>query len=57
MRHAMTVYSLNGRKREVVELYGSHLYYLHHELHMEPEDETRLLYENIMGEKRVNELL
>lgn len=57
VRHAMTVYNLNGRKREVVELYGSHLYYLHHELHMEPEDETRLLYENIMGEKRVNELL
>lgn len=57
VRRAMTVYNLNGRKREVVELYGSHLYYLRHELHMEPESETRLLYENIVGEKRVNEML
>ena len=57
VRRAMTVYNLNGRKREVVELYGSHLYYLRHELHMEPENETRLLYENIVGEKRVNEML
>lgn len=57
VRRAMTVYHLNGRKREVVELYGSHLYYLRHELHMEPESETRLLYENIVGEKLVNEML
>ena len=57
LRRAMTVYSLNGRRREVVELYGSHLYYLRHELHMEPENETRLLYENIIGEAKVNEMI
>ncbi|MDY2777382.1 MAG: BTAD domain-containing putative transcriptional regulator [Collinsella sp.] len=48
VRLAMRVMGLEGRRREVVELYNSHLYYLKHELNSEPEDETRELYRSII---------
>lgn len=49
VRSAMRVFDLAGRRREVVELYNSHLYYLEHELHAAPDNETRRIYEEIMG--------
>ena len=48
VRHVMKVMALEGRRREVVELYSSHMYYLQHELNAEPEAETRALYEKIV---------
>lgn len=48
VRRVMKVMALEGRRREVVELYSSHMYYLQHELNAEPEAETRALYEKIV---------
>ncbi|MDY4041399.1 MAG: BTAD domain-containing putative transcriptional regulator [Collinsella sp.] len=52
LRRAMRALDSAGRRREVVNLYSSHLYYLRHELeddlNREPEAETRRLYEEIV---------
>lgn len=52
LRRAMRAPDSAGRRREVVNLYTSHLYYLRHELdddlNREPETETRRLYEEIV---------
>ena len=53
VRYAMRVYDLAGRKREVVELYNSHLYYLEHELHAAPDSETRRTYEEIVERSKL----
>ena len=52
IRRVMGVFNLCGRRREAVELYTSHLHYLQHELHGEPEEQTRLAYEQIVKEAR-----
>lgn len=52
IRQAMRVFDLLGRQREVVELYNSHLYYLEHELHAAPDNETRRAYEEIIEKTR-----
>lgn len=57
VRCAMRVYDLSGRRREVVELYHSHLYVLEHQLKALPEEETRLLYESIISKAKVNAIL
>ena len=49
IRQAMRVYDLAGRRREIVELYNSHIHYLEQELNSMPEEETRVAYENIIG--------
>ncbi len=49
MRQAMRIYDRCGRRREIVEMYNAHLYYLKQVVHAEPENETRLAYESIMG--------
>ncbi|MDO4437422.1 MAG: BTAD domain-containing putative transcriptional regulator [Coriobacteriaceae bacterium] len=49
VRAAMRVYDLSGRRREVVELYNSHVHCLEEEMHVLPEEETRLAYESIVG--------
>lgn len=49
IRRAMTVFDLNGRRREVVELYNSHLHYLERELNTLPEEETREAYDRIIN--------
>ena len=51
VRYAMRVYAACGRKREVVEIYNSHIYYLRDALLSTPEEETRDLYESIVGER------
>lgn len=48
VRAAMTVYDLGGRRREVVELYTSHLNVLENEVHGLPDPETRKSYESII---------
>ncbi|MBE6469889.1 MAG: hypothetical protein E7001_08115 [Coriobacteriaceae bacterium] len=52
LRRAMRALDAAGRRREVVNLYASHLYYLRHELkddlNRDPEEETRRLYEEIV---------
>ena len=48
IRRAMAVFDACGRRREVVELYNSHLHYLESELRDGPEDETRIAYERII---------
>lgn len=50
IRCAMVVYDRSGRRREVVELYNSHLHHLKHELNSVPEEETRQLYERIIND-------
>lgn len=57
IRRAMHVYDKGGRRREVVELYTSHLHYLEHELNAVPEEETRLAYESIISRAKVSEML
>lgn len=49
MRKAMHIFDRSGRRREIVEMYNSHLHYLQEVVHGVPEDETRLAYESIMG--------
>ena len=49
IRRAMRVYDLCGRRREIVELYNSHLLYLRRELNTEPELATREMYDRIVG--------
>lgn len=49
LRRAMKVYGLCGRRREVTELYGSHLHYLRSELRTEPDPETRRTYEAVLA--------
>ncbi len=53
VRAAMTVYDLGGRRREVVELYTSHLNVLEREVQSLPDPETRKSYEAII--ERVKE--
>ena len=53
VRAAMRVYDLSGRRREVVELYNSHSYYLEHELRAVPDDATREAYEDIIRRSRL----
>ena len=48
VRRAMKVLDMSGRRRELVQLYESHLYYLEHELDMEPEKETKELYRKLI---------
>lgn len=48
IRAAMRIYDMTGRRREVVELYTSHMHVLEQELHALPERETQLLYESII---------
>ncbi len=57
IRRAMTVFDLCGRRREVVELYNSHLHYLEHELKGLPEVETRMAYEKIVQRSKYAVLL
>ncbi len=52
IRHAMTVFDQCGRRREVVELYNSHLHYLERELSTLPEQETREAYDRIINQTR-----
>lgn len=52
VRHAMTVYAASGRRREIVEMYQSHLHFLSTTLHTVPEDETRALYEELVQEAK-----
>ena len=52
IRHAMSVFDLCGRHREIVELYNSHLHYLQREVNDVPEPETRAMYERIIGRKQ-----
>lgn len=54
MRQAMHIYDRSGRRREIVEMYNAHLYYLKHVVHAEPENETRLAYESIMGKNHLS---
>lgn len=53
LRCAMRVYDMEGRRREVVDLYNGHLHYLEHELRTIPEAETRELYEQIVHRARL----
>ena len=57
VRCAMRIYDLSGRRREVVELYNSHLHVLESQLHALPEEETRLLYESIITKSKFSVLL
>lgn len=50
IRRAMTVMDREGRRREIVELYQSHLHYVRQELHAQPERETQELYAKIIKE-------
>lgn len=52
IRRAMTVFDLSGRRREVVEIYNSHLHYLERELNTLPEQETREAYDRIINQAR-----
>lgn len=52
IRRALTVYDASGRRREVVELYNSHLHYMEQELQSLPEPETKELYERIINDTR-----
>ena len=57
IRRAMAVFDLCGRRREVVELYNSHLHYLQHEAHALPEEETRTAYEQIISRSKAPVML
>ena len=57
VRCAMRIYDLSGRRREVVELYNSHLHILESQLKALPEEETRLLYESIIAKSKANVML
>ncbi len=57
IRCAMRVLDLQGRRREIVELYNGHLHYLSKELNLYPEKETRELYERIVGSTMDREML
>lgn len=49
IRCAMRIYDKTGRRREIVELYNSHLHLLEQELGSIPEEETRMTYESIIS--------
>ncbi len=49
LRRSMQVLDKTGRRREVVDLYSSHLYYLREDRAGEPEQETQRLYEEIIN--------
>lgn len=57
IRCAMRVYDKTGRRREIVELYNSHLHLLEQELGSLPEDETRLTYESIIGRAGMSKMI
>lgn len=57
LRRAMRVFALCGRKREAVELYGTHLGHLGGGPHGGPDEETRRVYEEITGERGCRILL
>lgn len=57
VRCAMRIYDLSGRRREVVELYNSHLHVLESQLKALPEEETRLLYESIIAKSKARVML
>ena len=57
IRAAMHIYDKGGRRREVVELYNSHVHVLEQELHSLPERETQMAYEAIIHGDREAELL
>lgn len=57
IRAAMHIYDKGGRRREVVELYNSHVHVLEQELHSLPERETQMAYEAIIHGDREVELL
>lgn len=57
IRRAMKVYDRCGRRREVVELYNSHLSFLKQEANALPEQETRMLYERIINDAQGREML
>ena len=48
VREAMIVMHSQGRRREIIQLYNSHLGYLSRELKVLPEKETRTLYEHLI---------
>ena len=52
IRAAMKVFDLSGRRKEVVELYNSHLHDLERQAKGLPEPETRELYEQIINQSR-----
>ena len=52
IRSAMRVYARDGRRRELVELYESHLQFLADETHGLPEPETQALYNELVREMR-----
>ena len=53
MRLAMQVYGQCGRRREAVELYEGLRYFLRKEQRGEPEAETKVVYEDVVGTGRV----
>ncbi len=57
IRAAMMVYDLGGRRREVVELYSSHLNVLESEVQGLPDPETRKSYEAIIERVKQRGLL
>lgn len=57
IRAAMHIYDKGGRRREVVELYNSHVHVLEQELHSLPERETQMAYEAIIHSDGGAELL
>ena len=48
VRCAMRVYGAAGRRRDVVELYSSHMHHLREQVQGVPEPETRRLYERLV---------
>lgn len=52
VRCAMRIFDLEGRRRELIDLYSSHLHYLNEELRTYPEPETSRLYEAIVERTR-----
>lgn len=57
IRCAMRIYDKTGRRREIVELYNSHLHLLEQELGSIPEEETRMTYESIIGRSGMQTML
>lgn len=49
LRRAMKIFNMCGRRREIIDMYGAHLYYLQHEMDSEPEPETKRIYEQIIN--------
>ena len=57
IRVAMRIFDKSGRRREVVELYNSHVHVLERELHALPEKETQMAYEAIIQREGAEALL